>query len=100
MKLEIGDTMFELEYTINAVCDLEELTGKNLGEALAMGGFASIRALLWCGLSEHMKGLTLAKAGTLLQEYIKANSIENLVKAMTEAIEQAGFLGAQGNQGK
>lgn len=95
MKLQIGDALFELEYTINAVCDLEELTGKNLGEALTIGGFASLRAMLWCGLIEHMKGLTIAKAGNLLQEYMKTGSMEELVQTMTAAIEQAGFLNAQ-----
>lgn len=98
MKIEIGDQVFELEYTINAVCDLEELTGKNLGDVLATQGMSSVRALLWCGLTEHMKGLTMKQAGNLLQEYMKGHTMEELVEVLGKAIEQAGFIQAQ--QGK
>ena len=96
MKLEIGDGIYELEYTVNAVCDLEELTGKNLGDVLATAGLSSVRALLWCGLIEHAKTLTMAKAGSLLQEYMKAHSMEELVELLGKAIEDAGFIQAQG----
>lgn len=95
MKLEIGDVSFELEYTVNSVCDLEEITGKGLGDILATAGLSSVRALLWCGLIENMKGLTMAKAGNLLQEYMKAHSMEELVEVMGKAIEGAGFIQAQ-----
>ena len=96
MKIEINKELYELEYTINSVCDLEELTGKDLGESLAAGGFASLRAMLWCGLVEHKQGLTVRDAGNLLQQYIKAGgTMESLVEKMTKAVEHAGFLGGQ-----
>jgi hypothetical protein len=100
MKIEIGDTMFDFEYTVNSVCDLEEITKKNLAEVVSNNGFSSVRALLWCGLSEHMKGLTIAKAGNIMQEYLKTHPIEELMTIIGEAIEQAGFLGAQGKKKK
>ena len=96
MKIEINKELYELEYTINSVCDLEELTGKDLGDSLAAGGFASLRAMLWCGLVEHKQGLTVRDAGNLLQMYIKAGgTMESLVETMTKAVEHAGFLGGQ-----
>ena len=96
MKIEINKVLYELEYTINSVCDLEELTGKDLGESLAAGGFASLRAMLWCGLVEHKQDLTVRDAGNLLQQYIKAGgTMESLVETMTKAVEHAGFLGGQ-----
>lgn len=95
MKLEIGDVSFELEYTVNSVCDLEEISGKGLGDILGTAGLSSVRALLWCGLIENMKGLTMGKAGNLLQEYLKTHSMEELVEVMGKAIEGAGFIQAQ-----
>lgn len=92
MKLEISGTMFDLNYTVNSVCDLEEITGKGIGDILAVNGFSSVRALLWCGLIEGMPGLTIKKAGNILEEYVKGNSLEQLAKALGEAVEQAGFL--------
>lgn len=95
MKLEIGDTMYELEYTVNSVCDLEEITGKGLGDILSVSGMSSIRALLWSGLIENLPGLTIKKAGVIVQEFLKQGTIEDLVTKIGEAVEQAGFLNAQ-----
>lgn len=95
MKFEIGETLYEIEYTVNAVCDLEELTGRNLGDVLSSAGISSVRALLWCGLIENTKGLTMKKAGDLLQEHLKTRPMEDLVSALGTAIEQAGFIQAQ-----
>lgn len=92
MKLSIGDVTFELEYTVNSVCDLEELMGKGVAEILSVGGFSSVRALLWCGLIEKMPGLTISKAGNLLQDYVKEHSLEELAKILGEAVQHAGFL--------
>lgn len=96
MKLQILEQIYELEFTVNAVCDLEELTGKLLGEVLSQGGYKSVRALLWCGLTENMPQLTMKQAGALMHEYLKGNSLEQLTVVLGEAIEQAGFLRARG----
>ena len=98
MKIEIGDVAYELEYTVNSVCDLEDMTGKGLGDILGMQGMTSVRALLWAGLTEHQNGLTMRKAGTLLQEYMKTHGMDELVAAIGEAIKQAGFMTAQGEK--
>lgn len=95
MKIEIGDKMFELEYSINGICDLEEITGKSLGDILSVEGFSSVRSLLWCGLADNTPGLTMKQAGALLQEYIKTNSLEEIANKIGEAVAQAGFLKAQ-----
>ena len=96
MKLEIGEALFELEYTVNSVCDLEEITGKDLANIVGTPGFSAVRSLLWCGLVENMKGITIAKAGTLMHEYLKTNTLESLVTEIGRAIDASGFLDAQG----
>lgn len=95
MKLEIGDKIYELEYTVNSVCDLEEITGKGLGDILSVNGMNSVRALLWSGLVEHSPTMTIKNAGKIMQEYMAQDSIEGLITKMGAAIEQAGFLNAQ-----
>jgi hypothetical protein len=98
MNLQLGDNMYELKYTVNSLCELEEVTGKNLSDIIALNGFSSVRALLWCGLCETVPGLTMKQAGLLLQEYTQTSSLEELVNILGGAIEQAGFLGAQGKK--
>ena len=94
MKLELGDKTYEFEFTINAVCDLEEMTGKGFADLMSVEGLTSIRALMWCGLISHQKTITLAQTGELLQEYLKSKSIEDLIKTIGDAFEQAGFIQA------
>jgi hypothetical protein len=96
LKIQVGEEVYELEYTVNSVCDLEERTKMLLGEVLASGGYTSIRALLLCGLTEHNPSMTLRRAGELVQEYLKDHAIDELAKVIGDAIEQAGFLKAQG----
>lgn len=94
MKLELGDKTYEFEFTINAVCDLEEMTGKGFADLMSVEGLTSIRALMWCGLVSNQKTITLAQTGELLQEYLKSKSIEDLIKTIGDAFEQAGFIQA------
>ncbi len=94
MKLELGNKTYEFEFTINAVCDLEEMTGKGFADLMSVEGLTSIRALMWCGLVSNQKTITLAQTGELLQEYLKSKSIEDLIKTIGDAFEQAGFIQA------
>ena len=102
MKLEIGDTLYEIEFTVNAVCDLEELTKKSIGDVLRLPELSGIRALLWCGLIEGNPSMTFKQAGKLLDTYLSENGYETgkerLNVALAEAISQAGFLQAQGTK--
>ena len=94
MKLELGDKTYEFEFTINAVCDLEEMTGKGFADLMSVEGLTSIRALMWCGLISHQKTITLAQTGELLQDYLKNNTVEDFTKTIGDAFEQAGFIQA------
>lgn len=94
MKLQIGETIYELEFTINSVCAFEELTGKTLIQALSVGGYRSLRVWLMCGLMKNHQ-VTLKQAGDLIQEYLKTGTIDDLSAIIGGAVEQAGFLNAQ-----
>lgn len=66
-----------LEFTPNAFCDLEELTGKSTGtflqevEAGAGVGdiaFKDARRLFWVGLTEHHDDITEKEAGKIMHD--------------------------------
>lgn len=99
MRIEIADKSYVLEYTINSVCALEK-DGIYLSDVANTSGFSGPRLWLWCGLLHHNKDLTLIGAGELMNEYLKVNSLDDLTKAISGAIEEAGFLGAQGKKKK
>lgn len=100
MKLQVGENIYELEYTVNAVCDLEELTGNTLSSIFSKGEYSGVRALLWCGLTEHSPSMTMRQAGVILQEYLNTGSIEELLTLIGGAFDQAGFPKAQGKAKK
>ena len=100
MKLEIGDAIVELEYTVNSVCDLEELRKQDIGVLLNKKGMSAVRDLLWAGLTENKAGISIKEAGKLLGAYLKMHDISELLDAILKAIEDAGFLGAQGKKPK
>ena len=100
MKLEIGDAIVELEYTVNSVCDLEELRKQDIGVLLNKKGMSAVRDLLWAGLTENKAGISIKEAGKLLGAYLKMHDISELLDAILKAIEDAGFLGAQGKKTK
>ena len=67
----IGDKEFELKYGENAICALEDATGKTAIEILDIAfkgkqSFSLMRAILWAGLLHKHRGATLEMAGDLL----------------------------------
>lgn len=54
--LEVGGQRYTLKPTFNALCDLEELTGKTfvaVAEAASRGSAVAIRQLVWAYLQEY-----------------------------------------------
>lgn len=96
MKFQAGETMHELKFTVNSVADLEELTGKSLGDVFQAGEFSAMRSLIWCGLTHSDPKLTMHGAGDILDAYIsEGGGIDQAFTLINEALTQAGFLRAQ-----
>lgn len=95
MKLEIGDKMYEFEYRVNALCELEREAQAGIGDILAMPQYTMFRYMAWAGLLKH-HNLTLEQAGDWVEEYLTHNAAPALIKTITGAIADAGFMGAQG----
>ncbi len=102
MKLQIGETLYDLEYHVNSVCSLEELTGESIGEVMRKPEMSGLRALFWCGLAAHNKTLTFDQAGELLEQYLAEHGgyygpgKEAINVFLAECLAQSGFLIAQG----
>ena len=94
MKLTIGAKIYDFEYRLNSICELERETGGTIGEVLSMPQFSMLRWMLWAGLLKH-HAMTLDAAGELAEQYLAEHGVEGLLKAVTEAISAAGFMMAQ-----
>jgi len=85
-SLEIDGKAYTLVFTTNALCDLEELLGKSVGQIMQqMDRVSTIRALLWAGLQASEPGLTVKAAGDLM--HVAGNTA--VMKAVTEALNRA-----------
>lgn len=82
---------YALRYSVNAVCCLEDKLG-SLTE-LTRNPLSCLRGLLWCGLMETEKGITLEDAGALLQAHLDGgSSLKQVSGQMAAALEEAGFF--------
>ena len=72
VAFEAGDATYTLRFSIDALCSLEEITGKGiiaLSNELSDADRLSVtllRQVLWAGLQEHHKGMDLKAAGELI----------------------------------
>jgi hypothetical protein len=84
---------FRLDF--NAVADLEGMMGKGINALVNEEnvGFNTIRAFYWAGLKFKDKGLTLNKAGNLVQELLyEGKEFKELMAPVTEALIAAGIV--------
>ena len=90
--LTLNGVDYPLRFSINALCCLEEKTGLNLAQ-LQSAQFSCLRGLIWCGLMESEKGLTLTGAGDLLDAHLRSGGDLGAVSAaLADALEDACFF--------
>ncbi|MDW9877325.1 hypothetical protein GOC31_20850 [Sinorhizobium meliloti] len=74
VALQVGDRVYTLSYSINALCELEDLLEKPVAEIVkaiqtpAELRMSSVRAIIWAGLQDHHEGLTVKEAGQIASE--------------------------------
>ena len=89
---------YALRFPLNALCALEEKCGCGLNELLRRP-LSGIRGLLWCGLMESEKGLTMEAAGELLARHLReGGKLEDVSRTLSDALEEAGFFPAPGQR--
>lgn len=91
-KIALNGREYTLRYTVNAVCCLEEKMGAGL-ESLMRTQLSCLRGLLWCGLMENHPGVTLERAGEMLQAHLEqGGSLRAVADILAAALEDAGFF--------
>lgn len=89
-----------LRFDFNALADLEDHF--NIGIANIMSeqriGFSTIRALYWAGLKWKDKGLTLERAGAMIQNKMNDGAnFEELLEPIVKALQASGLMGKKEN---
>lgn len=92
--LTIGGKDYAVQYTFNAMCEMEEKTSKSITTFENMS-FSTVRAFLWAGLLELNHGVSLVQAGKLVEQWCEEHtkSYMDLGALLIEAATQAGFFG-------
>lgn len=70
VDLKAGEAVYRLSFSINALCELEDETGKSVNELVAEMNvpnprLSMIRMLLWGALRDHHEAVTLRQAGEI-----------------------------------
>jgi len=88
------DKPFKLD--LNAVADLEEKLDKGIGAIMQEEnvGFRTIRAFYWAGLKWKDKGMTIQRAGTVVQKMLTEDSkdFKELMEPVREALFASGLI--------
>jgi len=92
IELKAGDKSYVLRYSIDAICSIEERTGKSFLRVVAeMGNPATMtvttmREILHAGLAENHPEMSLKDAGELL---VAAGGVVGAMKKVNSAFEAA-----------
>jgi len=72
-----------LRYDLNALCAIEEATGKPIAEALSAGSsFSAMRVIIWAGLKHEDPALTVEAVGAMVDPALMNVALEALVEAL------------------
>lgn len=91
-KVEIGGRVWRIVYTVNSMCQMEEIAGGPIAAALT-GEYRAARLLFWGAVTELQPETTLKQAGQAVDEYIKGGgSLAGLIDICGRALKAAGFV--------
>lgn len=89
VSLKAGDTIYTLSLSANAICELEDHTGREIGDiASALNGSVGmkmVRALVWAALQDHHPEIDIKGAGNV----ITAAGMHACMEAIGAAFQRA-----------
>lgn len=96
VDIKAADVAYKLRMDFNAMCEFEDVTGKNALDAFAdfEAGKISVknlRAMMYAFLKHHQPEITLEKAGDILSENMDA--MQEVVAASMPSAREADGLG-------
>lgn len=86
---------YTLSFSINAMCELEDLLGDSFGDMMAKAqdptkvSMKTVRAMFWAGLRDHHNEMTIQDAGHLMTEIGLTEAGELVAKAFAAAMPEA-----------
>lgn len=92
VEFTLGDRVYRLHFTIDAICQLEQACGKGIVAITAdlqnpvTMSLTFVRAALWAGLLEHQSGISLKAAGEMI---LPLGGALEVVKLLQRAIGAA-----------
>ena len=97
--IEIGGKFYEVKYTINALAEIEEMSGHDIEYHLSRiqrsSSVASLRWLFGCGCRGADATIGVNGYAELLETYLRAGgSLKALFEQITAAAEECGFFTA------
>lgn len=102
-ELVSGET-YALQFTIDAVCTLEELLDKSSMEIftlLARGRIGVLRAAMWAGLQANHNKISLREAGEMIPKIKgETKALQLVTRAMNLAFGEADQDGEAAEDGK
>lgn len=93
--VEFAGRNYCLRYTVNSMCAVEERAGRPISGVLDRE-YSATRLLLWGGLIDAQKELTLEEAGELIGAHLRAGgTLDEVVDLCAAAMKEAGFFGPE-----
>ncbi len=98
MNITLNGQSYPLRFSVNALCCLEEMTGRGLDQ-LQGGRISTLRGLMWCGLMEGCPHMTLEDAGKLLNDHLlNGGDLASVSDTLAAALEDACFFPRPGRK--
>ncbi len=90
-----GDDEWTFSFSINALCELEDLLDRPVAQIVATLGdpenmrITDVRAMVWAALIDHNEGMSLKEAGNVASKIGTMNCLEKVGKALEIAFPTA-----------
>jgi hypothetical protein len=95
VEIIVGDDVKYLRFDLNAIADIEDHFDAGIMEIMSERriGFSTLRALYWAGLKWKEKGLTIDRAGGIVQAMIQeGQDFKSLMEPVSKAIQLSGLF--------
>lgn len=88
---EANDNSYTLKYGYNAVCELEEASGKPIQALFSEEavGLSTIRLLIWAGLKWKNNGITKQQVGFILEDLIDNGTFQDVGKKAVDLLAES-----------
>ena len=95
----LGGVPMVLHYSINSLCAMEARAGMSL-DKLMHRQFSATRLLLWAGLCQNYRGLTVWDAGELIARHLEhGGTLEEVIEICAEGMRASGLLDDEAEEG-